>query len=75
MRPIGVVEREDAVEKIMAYLSLPLNPEEPADGTVVYDVTGDGVLASPVWWSDDEAGCGTGPPGEWDGVDPPSPAG
>ena len=75
MQPVGVIEREETIERIMTHLQLPLRPEELEDGTVVHDVTGEPVLSAAVWWDEEAAGYGRGPPSEWDGGDAPAPAG
>jgi len=61
---------------MVVHLRLPLRPEQLYDGTtVVYDVTGEPVLDAR-WRPAEDDGWGTerGPPGEWDGIDAPSPS-
>ena len=73
MRPVAVLEQEEVCSKILTHLKLPLHPEELSDGVVVYDVTAEPVFDSDEWMQN-AARVSRGPPSNWDGIDPPTPA-
>jgi len=75
-RPVAIIEQENAIEKILAHVGLPVEPEVLADGcTLAFDVTGEPI---PDWavGTDPESephGYERGPPDAFEGVDPPCP--
>ena len=63
---MSVITEQAVIHRILTHLDLPLRPEQTQDGAVLYDVTGEQVLADAASWED--AYDARGPPSEWDGV-------
>ena len=76
MTVLAVISQPEVVDKILAHVGLPVEPDVLADGvTLAFDVTGEPI---PDWavGTDPESdlhGHERGPPCAFDGVDPPCP--